>query len=45
MDKENISKENVLIITDDLNLPFGSIRLKGKGSDGGHNGLKIFNYC
>ena len=40
MDKENISKENVLIITDDLNLPFGSIRLKGKGSDGGHNGLK-----
>lgn len=40
MDKENISKDNVLIITDDLNLPFGSIRLKGKGSDGGHNGLK-----
>lgn len=40
MDKENISLDNVLIITDDLNLPFGSIRLKGKGSDGGHNGLK-----
>lgn len=40
MEKENISKENVLIITDDLNLPFGSIRIKGKGSDGGHNGLK-----
>ncbi len=38
--KEKISLENVLIITDDLNLPFGSIRLKTKGSDGGHNGLK-----
>lgn len=40
MEKENIPKENVLIITDDLNLPFGSIRIKPKGSDGGHNGLK-----
>ncbi len=40
MDKEKIAKENVLIITDDLNLPFGSIRIKAKGSDGGHNGLK-----
>lgn len=40
MEKENISKENVLVITDDLNLPFGSIRMKSKGSDGGHNGLK-----
>jgi peptidyl-tRNA hydrolase, PTH1 family len=40
MEKENIPKENVLIITDDLNLPFGTIRIKGKGSDGGHNGLK-----
>jgi len=40
MDRENIGLDNVLIITDDLNLPFGSLRLKGKGSDGGHNGLK-----
>ncbi|WP_394332560.1 aminoacyl-tRNA hydrolase [Flavobacterium urocaniciphilum] len=40
MEKENILKENVLVITDDLNLPFGSIRIKAKGSDGGHNGLK-----
>ncbi len=40
MEKENIEKENVLVITDDLNLPFGTIRIKGKGSDGGHNGLK-----
>ncbi|MEO6348249.1 MAG: aminoacyl-tRNA hydrolase [Aquaticitalea sp.] len=40
MNKENIPMENLLIITDDLNLPFGTIRLKTKGSDGGHNGLK-----
>ena len=40
MDKEKIAKENVLVITDDLNLPFGTIRIKPKGSDGGHNGLK-----
>lgn len=40
MDKEKIALENVLIITDDINLPFGTIRLKTRGSDGGHNGLK-----
>jgi len=40
MTKENIPLENVLVITDDLNLPFGTIRLKTKGSAGGHNGLK-----
>ena len=39
LEKEKIPLENLLIITDDLNLPFGSIRLKMKGSDGGHNGL------
>ena len=38
--KENIPLENLLVVTDDLNLPFGSIRVKPKGSDGGHNGLK-----
>lgn len=40
MEKENIEKENILVITDDLNLSFGTIRIKAKGSDGGHNGLK-----
>lgn len=40
MEKEKIAKENVLVITDDLNLSFGTIRIKPKGSDGGHNGLK-----
>lgn len=40
MTKEKIPLENVLIVTDDLNLPFGSIRVKTKGSDGGHNGLR-----
>jgi len=38
--KEKIPLDNLLVITDDLNLPFGSLRIKLKGSDGGHNGLK-----
>jgi len=40
LQKEKIDKENLLVIIDDLNLPFGKIRLRGKGSAGGHNGLK-----
>jgi len=40
MEKVNIPLENILVITDDLNLPFGTIRIRKKGSDGGHNGLK-----
>ena len=40
MQEEKIPQERVLIITDELALPFGKIRLKPKGSDGGHNGLK-----
>ncbi|WP_179337268.1 aminoacyl-tRNA hydrolase [Winogradskyella ludwigii] len=40
LEKEKIPLENLLVVTDDLNLPFGSLRLKTKGSDGGHNGLK-----
>ena len=43
MDKENIPIENIMVITDDLNLSFGTIRIKPKGSDGGHNGLKNIN--
>ena len=37
MQKENVPLENVLIIVDDLALPFGALRLKSKGSDAGHN--------
>ncbi len=40
MEKENIPLSNLLVVTDDLQLPFGTLRLKGKGSDAGHNGLK-----
>jgi len=40
LDKEKISIQNLMVITDDLNLSFGTIRLKAKGSHGGHNGLK-----
>ena len=39
LQKENIPLENLLVITDDLNLSFGTLRIKTKGSDGGHNGL------
>jgi PTH1 family peptidyl-tRNA hydrolase len=40
MEKENIPLENILVITDDINLDFGIIRIKTKGTNGGHNGLK-----
>jgi PTH1 family peptidyl-tRNA hydrolase len=40
MQTEKIPIENILVITDDLALPFGKLRMKGKGSSGGHNGLK-----
>ncbi|MFA5619295.1 MAG: aminoacyl-tRNA hydrolase [Weeksellaceae bacterium] len=40
MQKENFQMDNIFVISDDLNLPFGTIRIKSKGSDGGHNGLK-----
>lgn len=40
MDQEKIPIENVLVIVDEMALPLGALRLKGKGSDGGHNGLK-----
>ncbi|MDC3050859.1 aminoacyl-tRNA hydrolase [Bacteroidota bacterium] len=40
MTKEKISLSNLLVICDDLNIPFGKIRIKTKGTSGGHNGLK-----
>lgn len=39
LDKENIPMERLLVIVDDLALPLGTLRLKGNGSNGGHNGL------
>lgn len=39
-DKENIETDNILVLVDDIALPFGAIRLKPRGSDAGHNGLK-----
>jgi PTH1 family peptidyl-tRNA hydrolase len=43
LQKENIPVENMLVIVDDLALPLGSIRMRPKGSDGGHNGLSHIN--
>lgn len=40
MNKEKLPLQNLLVVVDDLALPFGAIRLRGNGSDAGHNGLK-----
>ncbi len=39
-EKESIELENILVLVDDIALPFGTIRMRGSGSDAGHNGLK-----
>ncbi|MFM7021392.1 MAG: aminoacyl-tRNA hydrolase [Flavobacteriales bacterium] len=43
MQKENIPAERTLVIADDLALPFGKLRIRANGSDGGHNGFKNIN--
>jgi len=40
MNELKIPQQNLLVVLDDLAIPFGSIRVRMKGSDGGHNGLK-----
>ena len=45
MTKLGLPMENLLVICDDLNLPFGTIRMRKSGSDGGHNGLKDIEAC
>lgn len=40
LDKENIAKENLIVVVDDIAIPVGTMRIRAKGSDGGHNGLK-----
>ena len=40
LQKKKVQKQNLFVIVDDLNLPFGKQRLRAKGKDGGHNGLK-----
>lgn len=39
-EKENVDLDHILVLVDDIALPFGAIRLKPRGSDAGHNGLK-----
>jgi PTH1 family peptidyl-tRNA hydrolase len=45
LNKENRRIEKIIVVVDDLALPFGKIRLRPKGSDGGHNGLKSIINC
>ena len=41
--KEKLTTENLLVLVDDLALPFGAVRVRPKGGDGGHNGLANIN--
>lgn len=43
VDAEKIARENLLVVVDDIALPFGALRMRAKGNDGGHNGLKNIN--
>ena len=45
MGKLKLPLENLIVVCDDINLPFGSIRMRKSGSDGGHNGLKDIEAC
>lgn len=45
MQKERIPVENVFVVVDDIALPFGHLRIRKNGSDGGHNGLKSIAEC
>ena len=44
VDKLKLPLENLVVVCDDINLPFGTIRMRKNGSDGGHNGLKDIEY-
>ena len=43
LQKEKLEPDHLLVLVDDIALPFGTLRLKGKGGDGGHNGLRNIN--
>jgi PTH1 family peptidyl-tRNA hydrolase len=45
MGKLPVTEERLMVICDDINLPFGTLRLRKSGSDGGHNGLKNIEEC
>ena len=45
MGKLKLPLENLIVVCDDINLPFGTVRMRKSGSDGGHNGLKDIQAC